>query len=147
MLFGTALKPMEILLVEDGLVDARITIHALRNCGIHHRLTLVRTVEEAIAFIHRQGIFARAPRPDLVLLDLLLPDGDGIEVLQAIRENPPTSQLPVVVLTASADERNQQACASLAVDDYITKPVDEEKFLRVIREHKRLLIYGEQAVG
>jgi CheY-like chemotaxis protein len=143
MLYAAAVKPMEILLVEDGLIDARLTIHALRRSGIHHRLTLVRTATEALAFIRREGVFARAPRPDLVLLDLLLPDGDGIEVLRGIRVLPGVTQIPVVVLTASEDDEDRQSCESLSIDDYITKPVDEEKFLRVIREHKRLLIYGE----
>ncbi len=147
MFFGSAIKPMEILLVEDGLVDARITIQALKNCGIHHRLTLVRTVAETISILHREGVYARAPRPDLLLLDLVLPDGDGIEVLRALRQIPSVANVPVVVLTASDDEGDRQSCESLSIDDYIIKPVDEEKFMRVIREHKRLLIYGENVVS
>lgn len=148
MLYDAAVKPMEILLVEDGLVDARMTIHALRRSGVHHRLTLVRTVQEALAFINREGIFARAPRPDLVLLDLVLPDGEGVDVLRGIRNMQVPSPVPVVVLTASDDVEDRELCESLQIDNYITKPVDEEKFLRVIREHKRLLIYGENvAVG
>jgi two-component system, chemotaxis family, response regulator Rcp1 len=147
MLYAAAVKPMEILLVEDGLIDARMTIHALRRSGVHHRLTLVRTAGEALAFIHREGIFARAPRPDLVLLDLVLPDGDGIEVLRGIRDLAGNAQIPVVVLTASDDEDDRESCESLTIDNYITKPVDEEKFLRVIRDHKRLLIYGENVVA
>ena len=79
-------KPMEILLVEDGLVDARVTILALRRSHIHHRLTLVRTVSEAIQFIGRVGVFSRAPRPDLLLLDMMLPDGSGLEVIEAMNE-------------------------------------------------------------
>jgi two-component system, chemotaxis family, response regulator Rcp1 len=142
----SAVKPMEILLVEDGLLDARVTIHALRRCGIHHRLTLVRTVGEAEAFLRRTGIFARAPRPDLVLLDLLLPDGDGVDLLRTIREQPALQALPVVVLTASDDWSNREVCHALQVDDYITKPVDEAKFLRVIREHKRLMVFGDSAL-
>ena len=147
MLYGSAIKPMEILLVEDGLLDARVTIHALRRCGIHHRLTLVRTAGEALMFVRREAVFARAPRPDLILLDLLLPDGDGIDVLRGIRELPSVGQVPVVVLTASDDESDRRSCESLSIDDYIQKPVDEEKFLRVIREHKRLLVFGENVVA
>ena len=73
MLSNTRTKPMEVLLVEDGLMDARVTIHALRRSGVHHRLTLVRRIEEAIQFLNRETIFARAPRPDLLLLDVNLP--------------------------------------------------------------------------
>lgn len=147
MLYAAAVKPMEILLVEDGLVDARMTIHALRRSGVHHRLTLVRTVQEAISFLSREGIFARAPRPDLVLLDLVLPDGDGVDVLRGIRNLQVISPIPVVILTASDDAEDRELCESLQIDNYITKPVDEEKFLRVIREHKRLLIYGENVAA
>ncbi|NND96299.1 MAG: response regulator, partial [Pirellulaceae bacterium] len=88
MLSSTRTKPMEILLVEDGLLDARVTIHALRRSGIYHRLTLVRRVDEAIQFLTRQGIFARAPIPDLLLLDVNLPDGTGIDVLESMINQP-----------------------------------------------------------
>ena len=98
-------------------------------------------------FVRREAVFARAPRPDLILLDLLLPDGDGIDVLRGIRELPSVGQVPVVVLTASDDESDRRSCESLSIDDYIQKPVDEEKFLRVIREHKRLLVFGENVVA
>lgn len=143
--------PMEILLVEDGLLDARITIHALRRSGLRHRLTLVRTASEATEFLGREGIFARAPRPDLLLLDLTLPDGDGISILRAMRKlqvNLPT-QTPVVVLSASDDDETRARCAAMGVDDFIGKPVDEDKFLRVVRNHEQLLKFSlpEFAVG
>lgn len=138
---------MEILLVEDGLMDARITIEALRRCGVHHRLTLVRTIGEALQFLTRRGIFARAPRPDLVLLDLLLPDGTGVELLREIRGNAALEDLPVVVLTAAHDDDYRRECEALSVDDYITKPVDERKFLRAIHEHKRLMVFGGPSVA
>jgi len=141
MLPDTAGRPMEILLVEDGLLDAKVTIEALRRCQIHHRLTLVRSVAEAQAILRQEGRFARAPRPDLVLLDLLLPDGEGLEVLRQLRETPGQEETAVVVLTAAESDAMRQACEQLHVDNYITKPVDEEKFLRVIREHKRLLLF------
>ena len=74
MIGDSKTKPMEILLVEDGWTDARVTIHALRRSQVYHRLTLVRSVHEAIHFLERKGIFARAPRPDLLLLDMMLPE-------------------------------------------------------------------------
>ena len=144
----SSIKPMEILLVEDGLLDARVTIHALRRSHVHHRLTLVRTAGEASQFLNREGVFARAPRPDLLLLDLVLPDGNGISVLETMRQlQTDLVRTPVVVLTASDDEATRQRCRDLEVDDFITKPVDEDKFLRVIREHKRLMIYSSPTLA
>jgi two-component system, chemotaxis family, response regulator Rcp1 len=135
-------KPMEILLVEDGLVDAKVTIMALRRSAIHHRLTLVRTASEAIQFIRREGVFSRAPRPDLVLLDMMLPDGSGIDVLEALNEKQQYAiKSTVVVLTASEDEATHRRCTELGVHDYIQKPVHESEFMRVVRDHKRLMIH------
>ncbi len=78
-------RPMEILLVEDGLVDARLTIGALQHGGFRHRLTLVRDGEEALEFVFQRGKFALAPRPDLILLDLMLPKRSGLEVLHEVK--------------------------------------------------------------
>lgn len=137
-------KPMEILLVEDGLMDAKITIHALRRSMVHHRLTLVRTTAEAVQFLKREGVFGRAPVPDLLLLDLCLPDGDGLEIVREMRAFPDRrATTPVVVLTSSDDTETRQRCDSMKIDDFITKPVDEEQFLRVVREHKRLLMFSQ----
>ncbi|MEM6776297.1 MAG: response regulator [Planctomycetota bacterium] len=145
MLGDSQTKPMEILLVEDGLVDARITIHALRRSGVHHRVTLVRSVHEAILFMQRSGIFARAPRLDLLLLDLGLPDGTGFEVLEEMSEiQPGASRITTVVLTANEDPGARDRCDELGVYDYIQKPVSEEEFLRVVREHKKLMIHIQQ---
>ena len=140
MIGETRTRPMEILLVEDGLMDARVTIHALRRSGIHHRLTLVRRVDEAIEFLQRQGVFTRAPKPDLLLLDMTLPDGSGLDVLESVRAESP--RITTVVLTASDDDEIRGRCDELKVHDFITKPVDEAKFLRVVREHKRLMIHS-----
>jgi CheY-like chemotaxis protein len=137
-------KPMEILLVEDGWVDARVTIHAVRRSQVHHRITLLRTVAEATEFLMRQGIFSRAPWPDLLLLDMMLPDGSGIDVIEKLADlTPPESMEPptTVVLTASSDERLAQQCSELQVSDFMKKPVSEEDFMRVVREHKRLMVH------
>ncbi|MFK8111786.1 MAG: response regulator [Rubripirellula sp.] len=135
-------KPMEILLVEDGLTDARVTIYALRRSHVHQRLTLVRSVTEAIAFLRREGIFARAPRPDLLLLDMMLPDGCGLDVLEAMQEWVPTERPTTVVLTASPDTTLQDRCKELLVHDFMKKPVQEKEFMRVIRDHKKLMIHS-----
>src|SRR6185437_4800433 len=92
-------RPMEILLVEDGLVDARVTIAALRKGMIQHRLTLNRDGLEAMEFLRQEGKFARAPRPDLILLALCLPKKDGREVLAEIKADDSLRSIPVVVMT------------------------------------------------
>ncbi len=130
-------RQMEILLVEDSLVDARLTIGALRNGGVQHRLSLVRDGEEALEFLFRRGRFARAPRPDLILLDLLLPKKDGLEVLGEIRADEHLRTIAVVVLSASEDEESQLGAQMLGVDSFITKPVDLDKFLSVVKQLKR----------
>ena len=86
MIGDSKTKPMEILLVEDGLTDARVTIFALRRSQVFHRLTLVRSVKEAIQFLNKEGVFARAPSPDLILLDMMLPDGFGVDQFGIARE-------------------------------------------------------------
>src|SRR5262245_58331861 len=129
-------RPMEILLVEDSLVDARFTMNSLRTGEIRHRLTLVRDGEEALAFLRQEGVFARAPRPDLILLDLLLPKVSGLEVLAAVRGDEKLSDIPVVVLTGSVDEELRTQAELLGVDGYISKPVEWEKFLATIRSLK-----------
>jgi CheY-like chemotaxis protein len=129
-------RPMEILLVEDSLVDARFTMNSLRSGDIRHRLTLVRDGEEALTFLRREGVFARAPRPDLILLDLMLPKVNGLEVLAAVRQDEKLSDLPVVVLTASPDDELRSKAEALGVDGYISKPVAWEKFLATVRTLK-----------
>lgn len=127
-------RNMEILLVEDGLMDARLTIGALRRGQLPHRLTLVRDGEEAMAFLNREGVFGCAPRPDLVLLDLLLPKKDGIEVLTEMKADYELQGIPVVVLTAADDEDAKTRCQMLGVEKYIAKPVNYDKFIGVVRE-------------
>jgi CheY-like chemotaxis protein len=128
---------MEILLVEDSLLDARVTIDALRQGQIHHRLTLVRDGEEALEFLRRAGRFASVPRPDLILLDLMLPKRTGTEVLAEIRREKQLRDIPVVVLTASSAREDEIACEEMQVDSYIIKPVNPQKFLEVVRQLKR----------
>lgn len=141
-------KPMEILLVEDGLTDAKVTIHALRSTRIHHRLTLVRTIVEAKAFLNQEGVFARAPQPDLMLLDMILPDGLGVELLEFIHsmDSKDFSKTTVAVLTASDSEETREQCSQLGVTDYIPKPVHQDEFLRVVRDHKKLMIHSTPVI-
>jgi chemotaxis family two-component system response regulator Rcp1 len=130
-------RPMEILLVEDSLVDARFTMESLKQSEVRHRLTLVRDGEEALAFLRREGVFARAPRPDLILLDLLMPKLNGLDVLAAVRGDESLRDIPVVVLTAAADEQYKEQCEMLGVEGYITKPVELAKFLQAVRDLRK----------
>jgi CheY-like chemotaxis protein len=129
-------RPMEILLVEDSLADARLTIEALKRGNLQHRLTLVRDGQEAVEFLFQQGRFARAPRPDLILLDLLLPKRDGLSVLEEIHGDFELKGIPVVVLTGTEDEQIRARCELFGVEHYLTKPVNFVKFLEVIRSLK-----------
>jgi CheY-like chemotaxis protein len=130
-------RPMEILLVEDNLADARLAIEALRDGCVKHRLTLVRDGCEALEFLNREGRFSRAPRPDLILLDLELPRKDGREVLSEVKSDFELKEIAVVILTASKDDEDRLRSQLLHVDSYMTKPVNLDQFLRVVRELKK----------
>jgi len=127
-------RPMEILLIEDALLDARLTIAALKRSGLHHRLTLLRDGEEAHEFLYRRGKFAHAPRPDLILLDLLLPKRSGFDVLSEIRGDDDLREIPVVILTAADDERFQARAELYEVEHFIKKPVNFDKFLEAVKK-------------
>ena len=134
---NTVGRPMEILLVEDSILSARITIGALRRGSIQHRLTWLSDGAEALEFLYRRGMFSRAPQPDLILLDLGLPGRDGREVLREIRADERLRRVPVVVLTGSTDEEDQVVSEQLQVEKYLIKPVDLEKFLELVQELNR----------
>ena len=129
-------RPMEILLVEDSLTDAQLTIIALREGQVKHRLTLVRDGLEAMAFLRQEQQFAKAPLPDLILLDLQLPKMDGRQVLTHIKSNEKLKQIPIVILTASEAHEEILRNEKLFVDSYMVKPVDMDKFLTVVRQLK-----------
>jgi two-component system, chemotaxis family, response regulator Rcp1 len=130
-------RPMEILLVEDSLTAARLAIGALKKVPVPHRLTWLTNGEEASLFLYRRERFARAPRPDLILLDLTLPEKDGRELLAEIKSNEDLKTIPVVVLTSSTDEADIMQTQVLQVESYMTKPVDIDKFLKLIRDLAR----------
>ncbi|MHB8899097.1 MAG: response regulator [Thermoguttaceae bacterium] len=130
-------RPMEILLVEDDLLQARLAIEALKRGGIQHRMTLVRDGQEAMGFLRRQGIFARAPVPDLVLLDLRLPRIDGLDVLESIKGDASLNRIPVVIMTSSQEEEDRLRCQMLNVEAFMTKPVRLPEFLSLVRELRR----------
>lgn len=126
-------SPIEILLVEDNPGDVRLTIEAFKEGRVHNRLSVARDGVEALAFLRRQGAFANAARPDLILLDLNLPRKDGREVLAEIKEDASLRRIPVVVLTTSKAEEDILRTYDLHANCYIAKPVDLEQFLSVVR--------------
>ena len=130
-------RPTEILLVEDNLDDARVTIEALQNEQIRCRVTLVRDGEEALVFLHREGVFSQAPRPDVILLDMELPKKDGREVLMEIRGDERLQAIPVLVLTASAVHRAVLQAQNLRVDGFMTKPVSLVQFIQAVKSIRR----------
>ena len=130
-------RPMEILLVEDNCGDARLTVELLREGNIKHRMSWVWDGIEALEFLRHQGIYAQAPRPDLILLDLSLPRMDGRELLELVRGDPDLKDIPVVVMTASHSHEDFLRGESLAVESYIVKPIDIEKFLEIVKELRR----------
>jgi len=127
-------RPLEILLVEDNLGDVRLTQEALRENKIANRISVARDGVEALASLRREDGYADAPRPDLILLDLNLPKKDGREVLAEVKANEQLRAIPVVVLTTSQAEEDILKSYNLHANCYITKPVDLEQFMRVVRE-------------
>ncbi|KKL65022.1 hypothetical protein LCGC14_2159140 [marine sediment metagenome] len=126
-------KIVEILLVEDSPGDIRLTQEALRDSKISNNLHVVMDGEEALAFLKKEGKFSEKPRPDLILLDLNLPKKDGREVLAEIKQDERFKRIPVVILTVSEAEEDIYKSYNLHANCYITKPVDLEQFLKVIK--------------
>ena len=129
----TSSRPVEILLVEDNPGDARLTREALNEAKIRNNLHHAMDGVEALAFLRREGKHEAAPRPDIILLDLNLPRKDGREVLAELKADATLFTIPVVVLTTSEAEQDIVRSYQLHANCYITKPVDLEKFLAIVR--------------
>jgi two-component system response regulator len=127
-------KSAEILLVEDNAADIELTKQGLAKGHLANSLHVVHNGEDAIDFLRRQGRFASAPRPDLVLLDLNLPLKDGREVLAEMKADPDLRTIPTVVLTTSDLEKDVLHAYSHHVNAYMTKPVDFHKFVDVVNK-------------
>ena len=125
--------PIEILLVEDNPGDERLTREALKEGKVYSNLHWVKDGVEAIEFLNQRGKYADAPRPDIILLDLNLPKKDGREVLQEIKSHDTLKRIPVVVLTTSKAEEDVLKTYNLHANCYVTKPVDLEKFIVVVK--------------
>ncbi|MCV7252924.1 MULTISPECIES: response regulator [Mycobacteriaceae] len=123
-----------ILLVEDDAGDELITREAFEHNKIKNNLYVAHDGEEGLDFLYRRGIYADAPTPDLILLDLNLPKYDGRQVLEQIKSDPELRHIPVVVLTTSAAEEDILRSYKLHANAYVTKPVDLDQFLNAVRQ-------------
>ena len=126
-------KPVEILLIEDNAGDARLAREALRDAKVRNNLSWVSDGVEALAFLRHQGKYSQSPRPDLILLDLNLPRKDGREVLTEIKADDNLKRIPVVILTTSQAEEDILRAYHLSANCYISKPVDLDQFMKVVK--------------
>ena len=129
----TYVKPVDILLVEDNPGDVDLAREALDDSKMNNTLYVVEDGEEALEFLHQRGQYAEAPRPDLIILDLNLPKRDGREVLAEIKDDESLRRIPVVILTTSKAEEDVLKTYNLHANCYITKPLDLDQFLHVVR--------------
>jgi CheY-like chemotaxis protein len=127
-------RAVDVLLVEDDPGDVLMTREAFEHYKISNALHVVTDGERALQFLHRTGEYADAPRPGLILLDLNLPRKDGLEVLAELKADPVLKVIPVVVLTTSQAEEDILRSYRLHANAYVSKPVDFERFMDVIRQ-------------
>lgn len=127
------MNTIEILLVEDNPGDIDLIKEALEDAGVTNKLNVVRDGQEALAYLRKEGSYAKAKRPGIILLDLNLPRKDGREVLKEVKADANLRSIPVIVLTTSGDEEDIARAYDLRANCYITKPMDFEQFMRVIR--------------
>lgn len=129
--------PVEILLVEDNLSDAELTIRALKKVNLANKLVHVKNGAEALDFVFARGNFADrtvSDLPRLILLDIKMPKVDGIEVLRQIKGNEATKFIPVVIMTSSKEEQDIISSYKLGVNSYVVKPVEFENFAKAVTE-------------
>jgi CheY-like chemotaxis protein len=125
--------PIDILLVEDNAGDVRLTQEVLKNSKVRNNLIIASNGQEALTCLRKQGKYASTARPDLILLDLNLPVMDGREVLERIKADPDFKRIPVVILTTSKAEEDILKTYNLHANCYVTKPVDLEQFVNVVK--------------
>ncbi len=131
--FGSLGRSAEILLVDDNPNDVRLTQIAFKNIEIAHEIHVARDGNEAMAFLQREGIFAGAPRPDLILLDLNMPEKDGREVLREIKRDSDLQSIPVIILTTSDAATDRLLTYSQHANAYLTKPIDLDEWNEVVQ--------------
>jgi chemotaxis family two-component system response regulator Rcp1 len=133
MKIHSAQNPIEILLVEDSPTDIELTIEALRDAKVFNTLHIVEDGVSALTYLRKEGRYAGAVRPDLIMLDLNLPRKNGREVLAEIKSDADLSLIPVVILTTSQADQDIAESYRLHANCFVTKPVDFEQFVNVIR--------------
>jgi len=126
-------RKAEILLVEDNAGDVRLMREAFREISVPHHLSVVGTGRGAMQFLRREEEYRQAPRPDLVLLDLNLPDLNGLEVLAAIKNDSAFRRIPAVVFSSSQRREEVVSAYNLNANSYIAKPVELADFIRVVK--------------
>ena len=126
-------RAIDILLVEDSPSDVRLTREALKEAKVLNTLHVVQDGMAALDFLRKEGPYASSPSPDLILLDLNLPKKDGREVLAEVKQDENLRRIPVVVLTTSRAEEDVVRSYNLHANAYVTKPVDLQQFLEVVR--------------
>ncbi len=126
-------KPVEILLVEDNPADVRLMKEGLKDAKMRNNLHVVEDGVDAMAYLRREGKYSDAVSPDIILLDLNLPKKSGIEVLQEVKGDDNLKKIPVVILTTSKAEEDIAKSYNLHANCYITKPVDLEQFMKVVK--------------
>jgi len=126
-------NPIEILLVEDNPGDVRLTTEVFKESKVLNNIYVAKDGEEAMDFLHQKGIYADVPRPDVVLLDLNLPKKDGRQVLADMKTDDDLKIIPVVILTISNAEEDVLKTYNLHANCYITKPVDLDQFVKVVK--------------
>lgn len=129
-------KQIEILYAEDNPADAELTLHTLKDRKIANNIAWVRDGAEALDFIRRQGKYAGrlGGMPKMILLDLKMPKVDGIDVLKALKGDGATQSIPVIIMTSSNEEADLVKTYKLGVNSYIVKPVDFDKFVKIVEE-------------
>ena len=130
------ISPIDILLVEDDEADVELTRRAFKNGKVYNSLSVVGDGVDALSFLRREGKFADAVRPDLILLDLNMPRKDGRETLEELKADPALRSIPVVVLTTSDADRDIVQSYDLQASCYVTKPVDLKQFTDVVKSIK-----------
>jgi len=127
-------RPVELLLVEDNPDEAALTMATLREGRIRNlRVRWVQDGEQAMAFLRREGEYAGAPRPDLILLDLNMPRMGGLEVLAEVKQDRDWRRIPVVVMTSSSDDKDVLSAYSRHANCFVTKPLDLDEFIEAVR--------------
>jgi two-component system, chemotaxis family, response regulator Rcp1 len=126
------IEPVDILMVEDNAADVELTQYMVKKGKLFVNLHVAADGFEAMDFLRREGKFAEAPRPDLILLDLNLPGMDGRDVLAKVKSDPDLKAIPVVVLTTSQSETDIARCYQMGTNCFITKPVGMDQFAKVV---------------